>query len=256
MSSPLLSSGGPRSELSRAVLIFGVLLSVALVLMAIIGAGTFYSIRQLDNTLSVTGSAKRLITSDRALWRTSISRTVTANTLPAGYRDMARDLASVKAFFKKEGIEEKDLDISALFMDEVYDYQNPNRDPANKQYTLRQTIELSSQDVAKVTELSKKASEVVNQGVIFTTQALEYTYSELPAMRISLLSEAVKDAKARAEKLAESNNQKVGSLKSAGVGVVQVLSPDSVEVSDYGTYDTSKVEKEVMVTVKATFVLR
>lgn len=44
-----------------------------------------------------------------------------------------------------------------------------------------------------------------------------------------------------------------GAVQSANMGVVQVMSVDSVEVSDYGAYDTSNIEKEVMVIVKATF---
>jgi hypothetical protein len=34
-----------------------------------------------------------------------------------------------------------------------------------------------------------------------------------------------------------------------------VLPKGGVDVSDYGTYDTSSMEKEVMVTVRATFAL-
>jgi len=40
------------------------------------------------------------------------------------------------------------------------------------------------------------------------------------------------------------------------MGVVQVMPVNSVEISDYGTYDTGSIEKEVMVTVKALFILR
>ncbi len=40
------------------------------------------------------------------------------------------------------------------------------------------------------------------------------------------------------------------------MGVVQVLSEGSIDVSDYGTYDTSKIDKEVMITVKTTFGLK
>ena len=56
--------------------------------------------------------------------------------------------------------------------------------------------------------------------------------------------------------MAEATGKSVGSLKSAASGVVQVLPANSLEVSDYGTYDTSKVNKNVMVTVKASFNLR
>jgi hypothetical protein len=37
--------------------------------------------------------------------------------------------------------------------------------------------------------------------------------------------------------------------------VVQVLPVNSVDVSDYGSYDTQNIEKEISVTVRAAFVL-
>jgi len=37
---------------------------------------------------------------------------------------------------------------------------------------------------------------------------------------------------------------------------VQVLSPNSIEVSDYGSYDTQTIQKEVMVTARAVFLLK
>ncbi|MBC7321113.1 SIMPL domain-containing protein [bacterium] len=64
------------------------------------------------------------------------------------------------------------------------------------------------------------------------------------------------DARARAERIAQSTGQKVGSLKSASMGVVQVLAPNSTEVSDYGTHNISTIDKEVVVTVRVVFVLK
>ena len=43
--------------------------------------------------------------------------------------------------------------------------------------------------------------------------------------------------------------------RAAASGVVQVLPKGSLEISDYGSYDTSSIEKEVMVTVRATFTI-
>lgn len=73
---------------------------------------------------------------------------------------------------------------------------------------------------------------------------------------MSLLGAAVSDAKARAEQIAGATKQKVGKLKSAQSGVVQVLRSNSIDVADYGMYDTSTIEKEVMVTVRATFLVQ
>jgi hypothetical protein len=89
-----------------------------------------------------------------------------------------------------------------------------------------------------------------------SVQSLEYYYSKLPELRVKLLSSAIKDAEARAKSIVESTGRKVGSIRSASSGVVQVLPVNSVEISDYGSYDTSYVDKDVMVTVKATFGLK
>jgi hypothetical protein len=68
-----------------------------------------------------------------------------------------------------------------------------------------------------------------------------------------LLSSVVRDVRRRAEEIAESGGLKVGKVISARSGVAQVLAPNSVEISDYGTYDTSTKEKEIMLTVNVTF---
>jgi hypothetical protein len=66
----------------------------------------------------------------------------------------------------------------------------------------------------------------------------------------------MKDAQKRAESIVRSTGKKVGSVQSASMGVVQVLQPNSTDISDYGNYDTSTVEKDVMITVKASFSVR
>ena len=73
---------------------------------------------------------------------------------------------------------------------------------------------------------------------------------------MALLSDAIADAKARAVKLAQAGGKNIGALQSASSGVVQVLAPNSANTSDYGTYDTSSIEKNIMVTVKTSFEIK
>jgi hypothetical protein len=121
---------------------------------------------------------------------------------------------------------------------------------------LRQAVEVSSSNVAQITALAQATQSIINKGVIFSVYPVEYFYKNLPEVRVSLLSSAVADAKRRAEEIVSGTGQKVGALKSAASGVVQVLPANSLEISDYGTYDTSKVNKSIMVTVKAIFEIK
>lgn len=231
------------------------ILSVGLVLAMIVVGAFAYSIRGLDYTLSVTGSAKEAVTADSGKWVVSFSRTVPAYAIKDGYAAMARDLETVKKFFAGKGVDASSLEQSVLFTEQYYGYGNDQRPASERDYVLRQTVTFRSSDVAKVTLVSRAISELVTAGVFATTQQLEYTYTKLPEKRIALLSAAVADARARAEQIAQSGGREVGDLRSAASGVVQVLPKGSVEISDYGAYDMSSVEKEVMVTVRATFSL-
>ena len=232
-----------------------IIMGSAVLLSAIIFSIAFYESRNSTDSLSVTGSASTQIVSDNAKFSGEFSRIVKISALKTGYAQMAADLSSVKGFLKAQGIDEKIVTISTVSMMENYNYNN-NNVQTEKEYTLRQQVEISLNDVNKITALAQATQALINKGVIFSTNPVEYYYTRLPELRVSLLSDAVKDAKARAEKLAESSGKSVGGLKSAASGVVQVLPANSLEVSDYGTYDTTKINKTVMVTVKAAFNLR
>jgi hypothetical protein len=40
------------------------------------------------------------------------------------------------------------------------------------------------------------------------------------------------------------------------MGVVQVMPAGTIDVSDYGMYDTASIDKDIMITVKTTFSLK
>ena len=234
---------------NKNYVVFGLILGISLILSATIGSLTFYNLRSGDY-ISTTGSAKKAVVSDKVKWSSSITRSTRQSTIKDGYAKLDTDLKEVKNFLATSGVPVDAIDVSPVFMNEVYE-QNPGVD---KKYNLVQNITVQSADVEKIANLAKNISPlVVDKGVLFSTSALEYYYSKLPETRVELLASAVADAKARAEQLAKAGGKAIGVLKSASSGVVQVMSPNSVEVSDYGMYDTSSLNKEIMVTVKASF---
>ncbi len=226
------------------------ILGLAIIISTLVGAYVFYQVKSFDNTLTVTGSTSKAVTSDHVRWVGSISRIVTLDALKIGYSNMTNDISVVQSFLKDKNIPSDQIIISAVSMDQNYDNNSA------KTYTLRQTIEVNSSDVNGITEIAKNINPIIEKGVIFSTQSLEYTYTKLPEERVAMLADAIKDAKARAAQLAQSSGKSVGQLKSASSGVVQVMSANSLDVSDYGSYDTSQIEKNIMITVKASFTLK
>ncbi|MEI8339755.1 MAG: SIMPL domain-containing protein [bacterium] len=230
-----------------------VILAAGLLLSSLIFSLFFYASRATGDVLTVTGSAKVAVKADKVKWQTSFSRIVSPSNIKDGYTQMDKDLVVMKAFFKNNGIDEKKLEISPILMNENYDYQKTAN---QRDFTLRQNIILNSTDVDKITAVAKNTKSIVEKGVIFNPNQPEYYFSDLPKVRVELQSSAVKDALVRAESLVGETGRKVGGLKTASAGVVQVMPENSLDVSDYGSYDTSTIKKEVTMTVRATFNLK
>jgi len=238
-------------EKNNKIIYFGIIVGVCFIIGILIFSIFFYKTRPQENTMWVTGSVKQQVTSDIAKFSASFSRNIPSDDLKSGYSQMKRDEDIVKQFFSEAGFDENSINISPVYMDAPFMYDSD----AAKEYILRQYVEIQSGEVQKLTDLAKNVQNLVDEGVIFSINSLQYYISNLPEMRINLLADAVKDAKARAQKIAEGTDKRIGSIKTANMGVVQVLPVNSTEVSDYGTYDTGTIEKEVMITVTVLFTL-
>jgi hypothetical protein len=237
-------------EKQNNFLIFGLILGVSIIAASAIVARTFLDIKKLDNVISVSGSAKQKVTADSARWTGNFSRSILKDQLKDGYANMKNDERVVSAFFAEKGF--KNIEISPVFMNEIY----KNDQNAPKEYNLIQNIEIKSGDVNKMKELAKSSDQLAAKGIIFSANSVEYYYSKLPELRVSLLPAAISDAKNRANSIAQSSDKQVDTIKSVSMGVVQVMTVGSVDVSDYGSYDTSSIDKEVMITVKTVFGLK
>lgn len=226
----------------------------ALVLASLIGAFAFLRARGYDNALSVTGSAKEHVAADSAKWTFNISRRAYEGSLQTAYSQVARDLETARKFLADNGVAEGDITVTPTFTEEMYKYNGDQGGP--REFTVRQMITIQSDDPSSIDKLSKATSGLSAKGVLVMADQPQYYYSKLADLRVRLLGAAVTDARARANEIASSAGTSVGPLKAASSGVVQVLAPNSIEVSDYGQYDTSTIEKDVMVTVRATFFVR
>lgn len=230
----------------------------ALVLAVALG-GIFYATvdKSAKHEITVTGSARQSVTSDQVIWRLTLERSVQRKDLSSGYAQIASDVERVKTFLSTQGIKVEDISVNPVNAYSDWSENNGNVIPFNeRRMTLSQPIAVRSGEVDKITELTKNIQTLVTGGVFFSGNNVEYYYSGLSEARVALLTQATKDARDRARAMIAGNGGSVGDLVSASSGVVQVLSKGSVEVSDYGSYDTSTKEKEIMVTVRATFKIR
>ena len=112
---------------------------------------------------------------------------------------------------------------------------------------------MRSTNVGEISQIAREATELINQGILIESTAPKYYYTKIGDLKVEMLGEAAKDAKDRAEKIASSTGNSIGSIRSAKMGVLQITAADSTDVSDYGVYDTSTIEKDMTAVVNVSF---
>lgn len=236
----------------KFLLLLAVIIPATLIICTLILANPVNNFASNKNTVTVTGAAKKQITSDLVVWRGSFSAQNTS--LPEAYARLNQDQAKVKRYLLQQGIEEKDIVFSSINTIPLYQ-MNPNGTQSNvlEGYRLFQSVEIKSGNVEKITDISRTSTELINQGVQFESQPPQYFYTKLNDLKITMLGEAAKDARMRAEQLASNSGGKIGGLRSSKMGVFQITPLNSTEVSDYGINDTSSLEKEITAVVNVEF---
>ncbi|MEW6253814.1 MAG: SIMPL domain-containing protein, partial [Planctomycetota bacterium] len=192
------------------------------------------------------------IRSDRAAWRIGVRGE--GKTLADAFGALESGVQRVQAFLKQAGFADAEIGLAAISTEEQRKRDEKGQPlPEVIGYELNRTFSVATGDVDRVHQSAGRVTELIRDGVLVTSRPPAYYYTELPKLRIELMSAASADAKTRAEKIAASTGCRLGTLRDASMGVLQVTEPDSTETSDYGMYDTETIVKDVTAVVTATF---
>lgn len=235
------------------IIILGLCIAFATLFSTVILSKTFIKIKKFTNEIiSVTGSAEEKIVSDRCVWRASFSRISPDLTL--AYKALRKDLKRVQSYLAEQGLDPKDVIVSQVNIETLYKKTDEGYSTNDIEgYRLSQNIEVQSNDVYKMTDISRGSTELITKGIGFVSDPPQYFYTKLSDLKLQMLGEATLDAKRRAEQMATSTGNKIGVMHSADMGVFQITPVHSYEVSSYGYNDTSSLEKKVTAVVHADF---
>ncbi len=230
----------------------GFALAVGLVLASVVFAWAYKTKPAGEQTITVTGSARKRIKSDLIVWRASVS--YQSAQLSEAYGSLKDRVPRVRAYLVSKGVAENEIVVSSISTKTLQAKdENGEETSGINGYVLTQTLEVRSHDVDKIAAISREVTELIDQGILLESQAPEYVYTKLGELKIEMLAEAAKDAKVRAQQIASSTGSSVGSVRSARMGVMQITAADSNEVSDYGVNDTSSLEKDITAVVNVSF---
>lgn len=208
-----------------------------------------------SQVISITGSARRNVTSDLVIWRARFS--VQADTLMAAQQRLTEDRVKVEAWLRLHAMQ--DFQLRPVQIADIRSRGSREDDAATGKllgYRISQSVEIVSDKVDQVPRIASDSTELLEQGVAFVSEQMEFIYTKAGEAKIELMAEATKDARARAEQIAAQGGRTVKELRSARMGVVQINPRYSSATSWEGNNDTSSPEKTMITTVNATFGLR
>ncbi|MDH7514382.1 MAG: SIMPL domain-containing protein [Bacteroidota bacterium] len=235
-----------------------ILPSVVLALGLIIAVGIFSFIwkdaRSADQTITVTGSAKKEIVSDLGILRGTIS--VEAPAAVMAFSSLKAQKPILVEFLGSQGFTPDKIEWYPVINYPVYEYDADGRQRGVKGYVYSQKMEIRSNDVRKIRAVSLEIASVIERGVFLTIDPPEFHYTKLADLKVQIQAEAAKDAMVRAERIASATGSTLGPMRTARMGVLQITPRHSTEISDYGVNDVSSIEKEITAVVNASFQIR
>ncbi len=229
----------------------GVALATGLVYSSIV---VTKSMERMRSTIEVKGYAERKIKADYVSW--TIQFTARNADLAQAYKTLEIYKDEILGFLKAGDVKDAKIDIGGVNKQTHYKGDENGRSTSDiGSFELTQTVTIASPDIDKIKELALKISALGAKGIEIEPRSPSYLIGreKLEKVKIELLAEATKSAKERADQFTLNSGTNIGRLISARQGVFQVTGEDSTEVDDYGTYDTSSIDKVVKIVVTLSY---
>lgn len=231
-------------------------IAIAVLGSALLLSNAYRNRNRANDTISVTGLGSKDFTSDLIVWSGSFHKK--SLDLKQAYIELDAAREVVKSYMVGKGISNDKLIFSAIDIEQQFD--NRYDDNGNQissvftGYRLQQSVQIESNEVEKVEELSRNVTELINSGIEFYSNSPNYYYTKLAELKIEMIAQATQDAQTRAQKIAENAGGGLGALKSADMGVFQIVGQNSAE--DYswgGSFNTSSKNKTASITVNLQY---
>ena len=216
--------------------------------LSLVGSG-FAS--RAGNAITVTGQAKTSAVADNAVWTLNVQES--SPKVSNAVTKVESSVVALIAYLTKGGVDKASIETGGINTYATQEYNNGNPTGRILSYSANQNVTVRSKDVQLIKTLSNGIGSLLQTGVNVNNYGPQYYVSNLASMRPKLLADAMVDAKLRAVSITKAVGSKLGAVVSVTSGPVQVTTPDSVDASAGGMYDTSSIPKTVTVTVSVAF---
>lgn len=213
----------------RSFTILGLSLVVALAIFGFQIVRAVKKGREFDRCLTVRGLSEREVKATLAIWPIRFS--VAAEELPALKNAMETNRTLVVSFLVANGIHPKEIIQGLPSVSDREDERIQSNRPTLPRYRGIVTLVVRSQNVDTVKKAIQGADALLEKGVTLTGNEFgdrtQFIFNAVNEIKPDMIKEATGNARAAAEKFAQDSGSKVGRIRKATQGVLEIEDRDA-----------------------------
>jgi hypothetical protein len=211
---------------TRSFLILGLSLIIGLAIFGIEIGHAVKTGREFDRCLTVKGLSEREAKANLAIWPLRFS--VSADDLAGLKSAMESNSVLVLGYLTASGIDPKEITQGLPEITDREDERIQLNRPALSRYKAVATLVVRSPSVDVVKKAIQGVDTLLEKGVTLDgSQQTEFTFNALNDVKPDMIREATANARASAEKFAQDSHSKVGRIRKATQGILEIENRDA-----------------------------
>ena len=192
--------------------------------------------KSATRTVTVKGLVEREVKADQVVWMLRFRRA--SDDLKDAHTKISADREASVDFLRKQGFKDKEIRRQPTrTIDKLAREFGQSQGVERFRYVVTSALEVATTNVDQVTTSLGATEELLKSGVVLDgereggTANPRYIISTFNALRPQLLAEATKNARATAQQFASDSGTKVGRIRSANQGTIQIFGTDGNDES-------------------------
>ena len=185
-----------------------------------------------DRYVSVKGSAEKIVDADLVVW--PLAHNVSGNDLVGVQRGLEANTTAIRDFFKDAGFGDDEIVVAPANLEDRWAYSYGENKPPER-YRYSTTVTLRTTKVAKAMAALRRTGDLLAKGVMLggsggesgAPSGPEFDYTKLNDIKPALIAEATANARKSAEQFAKDSGARIGGIRTANQGVVDISNRDA-----------------------------
>ena len=180
-----------------------------------------------QRTVSVKGLSEKEVMADHVIW--PIVYDENGNDLSDIYSSIENKNKSIIEYLESNGIDKNEIAIGQTKINDNTSYSYNNN--ATYRYVVTSVATVSTDKVDLVCKLMGQNSELMKKGIAIKgnnewDNNVQFTYTKLNDIKVSMLQESTENARKAAEVFAEKSDSKIGKIVNSNQGQFSIESRD------------------------------